>query len=410
MWLTEDQNSLQYFDSGSEDAWFDPIRLGPNETRELNILFDWTRINITKDWSATAWGELGDVRVTHNDNIPTTHMPKSGLAGDEPLPTPAPPQPTPNPPQPTPNPPEPEPTPPEPTPVPPRPTPVPPTPPTPPEPTPGPTPGPTPPPNDCNVDFGEKSAEFDEWVENQDTSGSGGDDFNPFPDRDGWNPFPDRDDDDDFDPFPDGDDWDPFPDDDWNPFPDRDLPDWFNFAQAEAEAESEFRITGGSSIFDDITGGSSIFDNITTTGGSSSSSSSSSTIINGDGSSSSSTTIINGGSGGGSSIINNGGISFGGLCAPQTRIVFDGNGYKVLIYHSCDQNMNLKVTMDADDWASKMTHSSTGIEDLVLGCQEVDGGDYEVTFFLTPQDNKFGLNFDDTASLNIGVSMEILSY
>jgi hypothetical protein len=72
--------------------------------------------------------------------------------------------------------------------------------------------------------------------------------------------------------------------------------------------------------------------------------------------------------------------------------------------------MNLKVTMDADDWASKMTHSSTGIEDLVLGCQEVAGGDYEVTFFLTPQDNKFGLNFDDTASLNIGVSMEILSY
>jgi len=163
MWLTEDSNSLMWFDSGSEDAWFDGIMLGPGETRELNILFDWTRENITKDWSATAWGELGDVKVTHNDNIPTTHMPKSGLAGDEPLPTP---QPTPTPePEPTPSP-EPEPTPspePEPTPSPePEPTP---TPGPDPKPTPTPTPGPIPPPSDCNVDFGEKSAEFDEWVE-----------------------------------------------------------------------------------------------------------------------------------------------------------------------------------------------------------------------------------------------------
>jgi hypothetical protein len=169
MWLTEDSDSLMYFDSGSEDAWFDGIMLGPGETRELNILFDWTRENITKDWSATAWGELGDVRVIHNDNIPTTHMPKSGLAGDEPLPTPQPipePEPTPSPePEPTPSP-EPEPTPspePEPTPSPePEPTP---TPGPEPEPTPTPTPGPIPPPSDCNVDFGEKSPEFDEWVE-----------------------------------------------------------------------------------------------------------------------------------------------------------------------------------------------------------------------------------------------------
>lgn len=29
MWLTEDSDSLMWFDSGSEDAWFDGIMLGP---------------------------------------------------------------------------------------------------------------------------------------------------------------------------------------------------------------------------------------------------------------------------------------------------------------------------------------------------------------------------------------------
>ena len=95
MWLTEDESTRKYFDSGSEDSWFEPILMEAGSQLTLNLLFDWTREGITKDWSATAWGENGSVEVLHNDNIQTNHMPKSGLAGDEPLPPS--PEPTPDP-------------------------------------------------------------------------------------------------------------------------------------------------------------------------------------------------------------------------------------------------------------------------------------------------------------------------
>ena len=86
MWISEESDSKRYFDSGSEDAWIKPVYMEAGTTRTLNLLFDWTREAITKDWSATAWGEKGEVKVEHNDKIPTNHMPKSGLTGDEPLP------------------------------------------------------------------------------------------------------------------------------------------------------------------------------------------------------------------------------------------------------------------------------------------------------------------------------------
>lgn len=48
-------------------------------TRTIEVLMDWNRENVTKDWSLTAWGEQGGVSVTHNDGIPSDHMPSSGL-------------------------------------------------------------------------------------------------------------------------------------------------------------------------------------------------------------------------------------------------------------------------------------------------------------------------------------------
>merc|ERR1711874_363294 len=55
----------------------------PGTTRTLNLLFDWAREGAVKDWSATAWGENGEVKVKHNDGIQTRHMPSSGLENRE---------------------------------------------------------------------------------------------------------------------------------------------------------------------------------------------------------------------------------------------------------------------------------------------------------------------------------------
>ena len=166
MWLEEDTSTRKHFDSGAEDSWFEPILMKAGSTRTLNLLFDWTRQGITKDWSATVWGEKGSVQITHDRNIPTDHMPSSGLSADGPTPTPPTPTPTPDPtPAPTPTPPTSTPTP-DPTPTPPRPTPTPEPTPTPPTPTP-PTPTPTPNPSPCTYDFGDKCEAFDQWVDNE---------------------------------------------------------------------------------------------------------------------------------------------------------------------------------------------------------------------------------------------------
>ena len=117
MWLEEDTSTRKHFDSGSEDSWMEPILMKAGSTRTLNLLFDWTREGITKDWSATVWGEKGSVQITHDRNIPTDHMPSSGLSADGPSPTP--------------------------------------------------DPEPTPDPSPCTYDFGEKCEAFDQWVDNE---------------------------------------------------------------------------------------------------------------------------------------------------------------------------------------------------------------------------------------------------
>lgn len=55
-------------------------------------MLDWTRDNVVKDWSLTAWGTAGDVSVAYTNNLYTTDkMPeytddKSGI--DPPIPQP----------------------------------------------------------------------------------------------------------------------------------------------------------------------------------------------------------------------------------------------------------------------------------------------------------------------------------
>jgi len=76
MWLSEDSERKAFW---VEDGWLKPVWMESGETRTLNLLFDWEREGVVKDWSATAWGENGEVKVMHNDGIPTRHMPSSGL-------------------------------------------------------------------------------------------------------------------------------------------------------------------------------------------------------------------------------------------------------------------------------------------------------------------------------------------
>lgn len=53
-----------------------PLSMGKGETRQINVAFDWTRENVTKDWSLTAWGTTSPVQVRHSDSSKTTaHMP-----------------------------------------------------------------------------------------------------------------------------------------------------------------------------------------------------------------------------------------------------------------------------------------------------------------------------------------------
>jgi len=71
MWLTEgDRDRPKAFGGRTAmDCWLEPVWMEAGTTHTLNLHFDWTRKNVTKDWSATAWGENGEVKVEHNDGI-----------------------------------------------------------------------------------------------------------------------------------------------------------------------------------------------------------------------------------------------------------------------------------------------------------------------------------------------------
>lgn len=59
-----------------------PIAFKAGETKSLILEWDWQRENITRDWSVTAWGELGEVAVAHEKELKTDSFPYISRAGD----------------------------------------------------------------------------------------------------------------------------------------------------------------------------------------------------------------------------------------------------------------------------------------------------------------------------------------
>ena len=45
------------------------------ESKSFIVEWDWAREDVTPDWSVTAWAELGQVSVSHNDDIETDSLP-----------------------------------------------------------------------------------------------------------------------------------------------------------------------------------------------------------------------------------------------------------------------------------------------------------------------------------------------
>ena len=60
------------FDTDEGAVWTDAMRFTPGQTKEFIVMLDWTRDNVVKDWSLTAWGTAGDVSVAYKDNGYTT--------------------------------------------------------------------------------------------------------------------------------------------------------------------------------------------------------------------------------------------------------------------------------------------------------------------------------------------------
>merc|ERR1712226_1725768 len=86
-WTSPKNFSIKCLSSGDKSnfnleygsGWLNPIEFGPGETKEFEVLLDWTRQGVVKDWSVTAWGEGGEVSVSHQDGTPS-----ASLTGNEP--------------------------------------------------------------------------------------------------------------------------------------------------------------------------------------------------------------------------------------------------------------------------------------------------------------------------------------
>merc|ERR1712226_1149 len=87
-WTSPKNFSIKCLSSGDKSnfnleygsGWLNPIEFGPGETKEFEVLLDWTRQGVVKDWSVTAWGEGGEVTVAHQDGTPS-----ASLTGNDPI-------------------------------------------------------------------------------------------------------------------------------------------------------------------------------------------------------------------------------------------------------------------------------------------------------------------------------------
>lgn len=91
--LTGDDIDDCDFDADTGACWTDAIMFAAGETKTFTASMDWSRSNIAKDFSVTAWGTAGNVTVLCANGMETDHMPqytddKSNV--DPPIPVPEP--------------------------------------------------------------------------------------------------------------------------------------------------------------------------------------------------------------------------------------------------------------------------------------------------------------------------------
>ena len=82
-------NTSKSFTNGA--GWLETIEIEAGEEVEIVVEFNWARTGVTKDWSVTAWGEIGEVEVRHSNDIESNHFPyteKGQMNIDPPKPTP----------------------------------------------------------------------------------------------------------------------------------------------------------------------------------------------------------------------------------------------------------------------------------------------------------------------------------
>jgi len=88
---SDDQFSIQNLQSGDTKTfnaeygvgWLNGIEIPAGETYRFAANFDWTREEIVKDWSVTAWGTKSKVEVRHADGIESQHLPHIGRQGSD---------------------------------------------------------------------------------------------------------------------------------------------------------------------------------------------------------------------------------------------------------------------------------------------------------------------------------------
>ena len=51
------------------------IEFEANEPKSFIVELDWSRENVTKDWSVTAWARGGEIVVSHSDGITSDTLP-----------------------------------------------------------------------------------------------------------------------------------------------------------------------------------------------------------------------------------------------------------------------------------------------------------------------------------------------
>ena len=62
-----------YFNSGSRE--WPPIMMDAGEEIDFFVELDYTRVDMSKDFSSVVWGDRGEVTLTHRGGIPGQHFP-----------------------------------------------------------------------------------------------------------------------------------------------------------------------------------------------------------------------------------------------------------------------------------------------------------------------------------------------